>query len=402
MLKNILQEQKELTDLVRSIIDGVSRKGDTALIEYTKLFDSYELQKESICLSKSEIKYLLFQLKDEVFKTAVGKAAKNIGAFHNAEYKKLVRSWFRKGKEIKTGQFYNPVEKVGVYVPGGRFSYPSTVLMTVIPAKIAGVGKVVMATPPRNITPAVIYAAKIAGVDEIYRVGGAQAVGAMAFGTASVEQVDMIVGPGNKYVNEAKRQVFGTVGIDSLAGPSEVAIIADETANIEYIKADLLAQIEHDPEAVAYFFTTSMKLYEDIKEFSQSNKTESGSLQIHSTKVNAIAEAIDNVNKVAPEHLELMVKNPGRYLKDIRHAGAVFVGQNTPTALGDYFAGPSHVLPTAGAARFSGGLSTATFMKKTSYIEVTKRKQVSDSKLVEKLAETEGLNYHKLSIKVRD
>ncbi|MCL2335366.1 MAG: histidinol dehydrogenase, partial [Endomicrobia bacterium] len=278
---------------------------------------------------------------------------------------------------------------------GGRFPYPSTVIMTAVAAKAAGVKRIVMATPPKKMSGAVLFAAKLCGIKEVYRVGGIMAIAALACGTKTVKKVDMIAGPGNAYVNEAKRQLFGKVGIDSLAGPSEVAIIADKNAPAEYVAADLMAQVEHDPMAKAYLFCESREKIAKIKALLPKE-----ALKQVKTELCSLKKAIEKSNKIAPEHLELIIKDYAKLLKNVRNAGAVFAGYQTPTACGDYWAGPSHVLPTNGSARFSSGLSVMTFLKKTSYIEMDKKNKKGYEETAE-FADSEGMAYHKKSALIR-
>jgi histidinol dehydrogenase len=299
---------------------------------------------------------------------------------------------------VRVGQLVRPVDSVGLYIPGGRFPYPSTVLMTVIPARIAGVKRIVMASPPKNLTPEVLTAASVAGCHVVYRMGGAGAIAALAYGTKTIEKVDFIAGPGNQYVTEAKRQVFGQVGIDSLAGPSEVVVIADRTTPAEYVELDLQAQAEHDPEARALLLSTDRRLIQRVgKNLSQDIKK-----RITLRYVSSLSKAIEEANLIAPEHLELLFRGAERYLSQIRHAGAIFLGPATPAALGDYVAGPSHVLPTNRAARFSSGLSVATFLKRSSVIGFQARAQEKarwEAALV--MGQTEGMEYHADSLRCR-
>jgi histidinol dehydrogenase len=301
-----------------------------------------------------------------------------------------------KDKGVKRGQIISPVHTVGIYVPGGQYPYPSTVLMSAIPAKTAGVKQIIMVSPPKNITPAVLYAAKVAGVDRVFRIGGPAAIGALAYGTKSVPKADLIVGPGNAYVNEAKRQVYGLVGIDSLAGPSEVCIIADGNAPADYVAADIKAQLEHDERAIACVLSLSKQLTKKILSLLGQNVT--GCLEI---KTVTAAQAVELVNGSAPEHLELLVKDTAYFLKGIKNAGAIFAGYSTPTALGDYWAGPSHVLPTMGTARFSSGLSVATFLKRTSYMQYSPQAANLAVDYAATLASAEGMSWHEASLNIR-
>ena len=344
-----------LEQQVKTIIHTVQRSGDSALKAYTKRFDGITIS--SFKVPKAEILQAVRSL-EKGLRAALDQAARNIQNFHQQELSHLPCSWTFTQKGSVTGQMYAPIATVGIYVPGGRFSYPSTVLMTAIPARVAGVEKVIMATPPKQLTPAVLYAAYISGVDEIYRVGGPAAIAALAFGTESIPKTDFIVGPGNAYVNEAKRQLLGVVGIDALAGPSEVAIIADAKAPANYIIADLLAQAEHDPRAMTYLFSDSKTLLSAIGRMLPRELRTQVTL-----KACKIEQAINAVNKIAPEHLELMVENPATIIGKIKNAGAVFIGYATPTAVGDYWAGPNHVLPTGGSARCFSPLALSDIVK---------------------------------------
>ncbi len=385
----------KIENSVRKIIERVKRNGDVAVSFYTKKFDG-------VVIKPSEFKVSLEKIKDAKNKVdkklylALKKAAENIRIFHTFQMKHLKKSWSISRAGIESGEYVRPVESVAVYAPGARYSYPSSVLMTVIPASIAGVKKIIMLTPPKNISPSVLVAADISGVDEIYTVGGVQSVAAAAFGTKMIPKVDMIVGPGNKYITEAKRQLFGTVGIDMLAGPSEVVIIADGGAPPEFIAYDLLAQTEHDPSSRAFLFTDSKKIIDEVKNMIPGKYKK----QIKIRKV-AITEAIKISNTLAPEHLELLLKNPRKYFAYVKNAGAVFAGYHTPTAIGDYFAGPSHVLPTASTARFSSGISAHTFLKKTTFVFAGEKSIGIWPEQVEAIAAAEGLVYHSESAKIR-
>ena len=381
---------------VETIIYSVKINGDIALCSATKKFDKVNLSTSQIRLTSKEIKDCLAGLEPDI-RRSIDKVFENISYFHAKEFQNIKKTWKININGIVSGQRVTSIEKAGIYVPGGRYSYPSSVLMTAIPAKIAGVKYLAVATPPGNINPAVIYACQKCGVDEIFRVGGAQAIAAFAFGTKIVPKVDIIVGPGNAYVTEAKRQVFGYVGIDSIAGPSEVAIIADASAEAETVFADLMAQAEHDSNAKVYLFSTKKELVAKIcKMIPGSNKKQ---FFMH---VCGMYQAIALVNRIAPEHLELMVKNPELLLSKIHNAGAVFLGPYAPAVLGDYIAGPSHVLPTAGSARFSSGLSCATFMKRSSFINCSRNAFTAVSGHIKQLSLAEGLVYHNKSAWIRE
>ncbi len=387
----------KLPEYVSKILKLVELGGDKALLRYTLRFDGIKLAPGKIQVNALKDGILLNGFSPSL-KAAFDKSALNIKKFHLSELRNIDLSWRINQNGTITGQDIRPVESVGIYVPGGRYSYPSTVLMTAIPARAAGVKNIVIVTPPKNITPELIYAAKISGVNAIYRVGGPWAVAALAFGTQSVPKVDLIVGPGNKYVNEAKRQVFGNTGIDSLAGPSEIAVIADDTANESFIAQDILSQLEHDPDARAYFYTDSLRLFRGVNNalYGKADKK-----QIKAVKC-SIPKAVELVNALAPEHLEIAIKNARKTAAKIKNAGAVFIGNYSPVAAGDYWAGPSHTLPTGRAARFSSGVSVSTFLKRTSYIELSKRSFLRGAKFIKDIAAAEGLIQHRKSIEIRE
>ncbi len=391
---------------VKNILADVKTRGDEALFEYSEKFDRVKLT--SLRMSDEEKAAAIAKVPAEL-KATIDLAAENIRTFHE---KQKANSWISNENGRIMGQRVLPLRRVGLYVPGGTAAYPSSVLMNAIPAKVAGVESIVMVTPPKNegVNPAVIYAAEVAGVTDIVTVGGAQAVAAMAYGTESIEQVDKIVGPGNIFVATAKRLVFGTVDIDMFAGPSEILVIADENANPAYVAADFMSQAEHDPIAASILVTTSKKLVEDVKvEIEKQIKTLSRadiiekSLLAYGSAV--IVDSLDEAAKVsdliAPEHLELMVDEPFELLGKVRNAGSVFLGANSPEPLGDYFAGPNHVLPTNGTARFSSALSTDSFVKKSSYLYYSSDALNTYADDIIRFAEAEGLTAHANSIKVR-
>lgn len=394
--------------IVAEIIENVKNKGDNALFEYCEKFDKAKLA--SLEVSEEEINEAV-SIVEPRFLEVLEKAARNIRKFHE----KQVRNGFIINDEngIVTGQKVIPVDKAGLYVPGGTAAYPSTVLMDSIPAKIAGVGEVVIVTPPNKegkINPVILAAAKIAGVDRIFKVGGAQAVAALAYGTETIPKVDKIVGPGNAFVAEAKKQVFGSVSIDMIAGPSEILIVADGKSNPKYVAADLLSQAEHDVLASAVLVTESEELAIAVqkeleRQIPQLERAEIARKSIDDNGKIIVADsldiAIEIANEIAPEHLELCVDNPFDYLDGIRHAGSIFMGRNCPEALGDYLAGANHTLPTSGTAKFSSPLSVDDFVKKTQYTYYTydALKRVAED--VGFFAEKEGLTAHAKSATIR-
>lgn len=408
-LEQILNRQAVVDDsadrAVASIIDEVAKNGDKALYDYTEQFDKVKL--DLLEVTEDEVN-AAYERCDKKLVEVIIKSANNIEAFHRMQ----LREGFEISKEngVVLGQRITPIEKVGIYVPGGRASYPSTVLMNAIPAKIAGVTDIIMVSPPDksgNIPDNILTAAKIAGVTRIFKVGGAQAVAALAYGTESIPKVDKIVGPGNVYVAAAKRRVFGLVNIDMIAGPSEILIISDKSGNPIHIAADMLSQAEHDPMASAVLVTNCEDLAIEVskqieiqlealprKEICRQSIDGESKIIVTST----IDEAIDISNILAPEHLEIVMDNPLSVLPKIKNAGSIFLGKNCPEALGDYFAGPNHTLPTSGTARFSSPLSVDDFIKKSSYIFYTEDaiKEVAED--IAYFAESEGLSAHAQSV----
>ena len=393
--------------IVSQIIADVRKRKDTAVLEYCRRFDRVELQ--ALEVTKEEIAEAKTQVTPE-FLEILQKAAANIRAYHE----KQVTTGFQMEKDgIVLGQKVTPIENVGIYVPGGTAAYPSTVLMDSIPAKIAGCKQIVMVTPPGKdgkVNPAILAAADVAGIDRIFKVGGAQAVAALAYGTESIPQVDKIVGPGNAFVAEAKKQVFGRVAIDMIAGPSEILIVADAGSNPKHIAADMLSQAEHDKLASAVLVTDSAELAKAVQAELEIQIPVLPRAEIarHSIDVNGqiiVAEdlelAIDVANQLAPEHLELMVDDPFAYLDKIQNAGSVFMGRNCPEALGDYFAGPNHTLPTSGTARFSSALSVDDFVKKSQYTYYTKDALGKVAEDIAYFARQEGLEAHASSALIR-
>lgn len=399
--------QTDVSDTVREIIADVKKRGDKALYYYCEKFDKAELT--SLEVADSEIEEAL-SLVEPRFIEILEEAAENIRAFHKSQVR---NSFIINGDGFITGQKVTPVEKVGLYVPGGTAAYPSTVLMDSIPAKIAGCGEICIATPPSaggKVNPAILAAAKTAGVDRIFKVGGAQAIAALAYGTESIPKVDKIVGPGNAFVAEAKRQVFGMVSIDMIAGPSEILVIADGKSNPRFVAADMLSQVEHDKMASAVLVTDSMELADKVsleleRQLSLLPRAEIARASIENNGKIIVAgnlsDVIDVANEIAPEHLELCVDNPFDFLDKIKNAGSIFMGRYCPEALGDYFAGPNHTLPTSGTARFSSPLSVDDFVKKSQYTYYTAGalKKAADS--VAFFAEKEGLTAHAESVRVR-
>ncbi|MBQ8718045.1 MAG: histidinol dehydrogenase [Clostridia bacterium] len=395
-------------DIVTGIIANVRQNGDAALREYCEKFDKVRL--DTFRVTEDEIAYALTQVEPECL-NVLRQAAKNIRAFHQ----KQVRQGFvmTEVDGVVLGQKVTPIEKVGLYVPGGTAAYPSTVLMDSIPAMIAGCSRIVMVTPPGRdgrVNPVILAAAHIAGITEIYKVGGAQAVAALAYGTESLPKVDKIVGPGNAFVAEAKKQVFGMVSIDMIAGPSEILIVADKTANPRYVAADLLSQAEHDKMASAVLVTDDAALAEAVSLEIEAQLTILPRAEIARTSIENngkiivtadLNAAIDVANELAPEHLELSVADPFKWLSAVKHAGSVFMGHNCPESLGDYLAGPNHTLPTSGTARFSSPLSVDDFVKKTQFSYFTRDalRRVADD--VHLFATKEGLDAHARAATIR-
>ena len=397
----------DVESVVTDIIKHVRENGDSALFEYTERFDKAHLS--SLVVSEKEIDEAFDEVSPKLIEI-MKKAAENIRRFHE---KQVRNSFVITGDGTVMGQRVIPVDRAGLYVPGGTAAYPSTVLMDSIPAKIAGVGEVVIVTPPNadgKINPVILAAAKIAGVDRIFKIGGAQAIAALAYGTKTVPKVDKIVGPGNAFVAEAKKQVFGKVSIDMIAGPSEILIVADGKSNPRHVAADLLSQAEHDKLASAVLVTDSDALANNVqaeieKQLSTLQREEIARASVENNGKIIVADTLDKVidiaNEIAPEHLELCVDNPFDYLPKIRHAGSVFMGRNCPEALGDYFAGPNHTLPTSGTAKFSSPLSVDDFVKKMQYTYFTRDALDSVARDVEEFAMAEGLTAHARSAVIR-
>jgi histidinol dehydrogenase len=387
-------DAKQISTCVSDIIEDIKNNGDKAVFKYLKKLDNVDLSKNGYRVSQKVIDDAVKRIPKPL-KSVIKSSYLNILAYHKYERSQIKKRWNYVRNGLKIGQFYTPVGSAGIYVPGGRFPYPSTVITTAVPAMAAGVKRIVMVTPLKNMNDTVLFSAKLCGIEEIYCIGGVMAVGALAYGTKTLKKVDMIAGPGNVYVNEAKRQVFGRVGIDLLAGPTEVAIIADKDVPVDYVVADIMAQVEHDPLAKTYLLCESVEKMSEIKKLLPGK-----ALKQLKTKLCSLNEAVDIVNNIAPEHLELLVKNYQILLKNVRNAGAVFVGYQTPAASGDYWAGPSHVLPTNGSAKFSSGLSVMTFLKRSAHIEMSKNNKKA-YKTIADFAQAESMQYHKKSAEVR-
>ncbi|MBK8278468.1 MAG: histidinol dehydrogenase [Nitrospira sp.] len=393
---------------VRTILQAVERGGDKAVFRYTAQFDKVTLKPDTVRVTPEEIKNAYFHIrKDEG--DALRLAAERVTAFHERQRSK---TWMYQDGDATLGQVIGPVDAVGVYVPGGKAVYPSSVLMCAIPAKVAGVPRIVMVTPPQKegINPYLLVAADIAGVTEIYRVGGVQAVAALAYGTKIIEKVDKIVGPGNIYVATAKRLLYGTVGIDMVAGPSELLVVADDEAKPAHVAADLLCEAEHDEDAQVFLVTTSERLAKDVSKLIaaqlkglQREKIASKAIAQHAVAfvVPTMGEAIAVANQIAAEHLTLSVDNPFDYLEQIRHAGALFLGRYTPPSVADYIAGPNHVLPTGGTARFFSPLSVNDYVKISNIVHYTKQALAKVKDPLIRLAQIEGFDAHAKSAQSR-
>jgi histidinol dehydrogenase len=410
LLKRSPNHYGSYMDTVNAIIQRVRTEGDEALVAYTREFDGYEITPAQFLVTEEEFAAAYEQI-DEAFLATLRKAKENIRVYHEKQKR---YSWFdpTPGGSI-LGQKITPLERVGVYVPGGKAAYPSSVLMNIIPAKVAGVDEIIMVTPPGKsgkVNPGTLVAAREAGVDRVYKVGGAQAVAALAFGTETIPKVDKIVGPGNIFVALAKKAVFGYVSIDSIAGPSEILVLADETANPRYVAADLLSQAEHDEMASAILVTTSQALADQVsvlvhemaaglarREIIEKSLENYGYILVASTMEDAIAVT----NEIASEHMEIMTRDPFSLMPKIRKAGAIFIGEYSSEPLGDYLAGPNHVLPTNGTARFFSPLSVDDFIKKSSIISYTREELEAVWPDVVRFAENEGLTAHANSIQVR-
>ena len=399
----------DIGETVKNIITDVKINGDEALIKLTNKLDSNDLNLTEILVSNEEIELTSKDISDEL-KQAIQLSHDRVTAYHKKQLPEDLN--YKDELGIELGFIWNSVESAGVYVPGGTASYPSSVIMNTVPAKVAGVENVIMVTPANGgkINPLVLYAAKISGVDKIFKIGGAQAIAALAYGTKTIDPVNLIVGPGNAYVAEAKKMVYGDVGIDMVAGPSEILVIADKNQDARNIAADLISQAEHDVSAQSIFITDDITLAENVelevaeqlvslprKEIASKSWNDNGAIII----VENIDEAIKVSNRFAPEHLELMVVNARSHLKKIKNAGAVFLGSNTPEAIGDYIAGPSHVLPTSKSAKYSSGLSVFDFLKRTSIVECSQENLNQIGPAANEIAVNEGLDGHARSIDYR-
>ena len=410
LLKRDPNNYGEYMGKVQKIVDDVKDRGDAALFGYTKEFDKADINPDNIRVTEAESAEAMAQVDPELI-AVMKKSLKNIRAFHELQKRK---SWFESRPDgTILGQKITPLESVGVYVPGGKAAYPSSVLMNIIPAEVAGVERIVMVTPPGKdgkVNPVTLTAAHLAGATEVYKVGGAQAIAALAFGTESVPKVNKIVGPGNIYVALAKKSVYGHVSIDSIAGPSEIMVVADESANPHFVAADLLSQAEHDELASAILVTTSMELAEQVsaevdrflpqlsrREILEKSLANYGRILV----VDSMEEAVRTANEIAPEHLELLTKNPFEVMTKIRNAGAIFLGDYSSEPLGDYFAGPNHVLPTNGTAKFFSPLNVDDYIKKSSIIYYSKEALEAAHEDIIKFAESEYLTAHANSIRVR-
>lgn len=383
---------KEVAKKVNRILAEVRARGDLALRRYTREFDRVDLPLKKLKVTEGDINRAFEKIEFQ-FVPLLKQVMENVKAYYQKDLRKAFQVSGREG--VVLGKRYYPLRRVGIYIPGGTAPLVSTVYMTVIPAKLAGVKEIVIATPPNRdtgeIDPHILVVANLLGVNEIYRIGGAQAIGALAFGTRTIAKVEKIVGPGNPYVTEAKRQVYGFVDIDMVAGPSEVAVIADSEANPDYVTCDLLAQAEHFG-GIAYLITNSKKLAESIRK-----RVDKGTAIL----VKSLTEACQAANEIAPEHLEIMTRNPKRLLNHIRNAGAIFLGPYSPATIGDYLAGPSHVLPTGGTARYFSPLSASTFVKSSQVISYTREALEKTREPIRKLTEIEGMVLHRISLEVR-
>lgn len=406
-----LENRADIEESVREILQSVKERGDAAVSEFTQKFDGAIVNPQEIEVSSGEMEDALVSVDEELLKV-IKRAAENIRKFHARQKE---NSWFATGQDgVILGQKVTPLERAGVYVPAGSAPLPSTVLMNVIPAKVAGVSEIILCSPPEKngrIHPLILACAKIAGADRVFKAGGAQAIGAMAYGTKTIPKADKIVGPGNIYVATAKKLIFGICGIDMIAGPSEVLVIADESANPKYVAADLLSQAEHDSLASAILVTSSRKIADAVNKELQIQLEKLPRKDIALQSINSfgaiiitgtIDEALEIANNIAPEHLEVCVEEPFSLLPSIKNAGAIFLGNYSPEPLGDYFAGPNHTLPTSGTARFSSPLGVYDFVKRQSIISYSKKAFEKIASDVAAFADAEGLTAHANSIRIRE
>jgi len=407
--RRITEDPAPVEKVVQSILKNVKQKGDQALLAYTERFDQIRLLRSQLEIKKEEIKAARKKISTDFLET-LKQASQRIRRFHQLSKKRARIQWIEHGVRIE--QRVRPLERIGIYVPGGKASYPSTVLMGAIPAKVAGVEEIIMTSPPQKegIRPAVLVAADLAGVDRIFQVGGVQAIGALAYGTESIPKVDKIVGPGNRYVAIAKRLVYGTVDLDMVAGPSEIVIISDGKISPSFVAADLISQAEHDERALAILITPSeafaTRVNEEVEKqlsalkrerIARKSLAQRGALLI----VENLDQAMELANRIAPEHLELCVKHPMHLARSVKHAGAVFLGPYAPEAIGDYLAGPNHILPTAGTARYASALGVEDFQKKINLMEFSKKILSEFEKDVKRFTEWEGLEGHYRSVAIR-
>ncbi len=385
-----------VSKIVADVISTVRAKGDDALIAFMKKFDKVSLSARQIRVPEDQIQNAPKNIPSEM-KRALEACARRIQEFHYQEKKHAPESWTYVKDGVRLGQIYSPLSSVGVYVPGGRFSYPSTLLMTAIPARLAGVERIAVVTPPARLSDEILAAAQIAGVTEVYKVGGPAAIAALAIGTKTIAPVDLIVGPGNALVTEAKRQLFGEVGIDLLAGPSELVVLADDSANAEFVAADMAAQAEHDPDSRSVLISLSKTLAKKVKAAVPKEVVAQCEF-IHESDV---YRAAGIANKLAGEHVQVMVRRPQHFLDSLKNGGTFFLNNWSPAVMGDYWAGPSHVLPTGRSARFGSGLSVMTFLRRSSLVDVSTAAFKKGAPAALQMAETEGLKNHARAIKIR-
>jgi len=407
--RRIAEDPSRIEGEVRSILINVRKRGDKALLHYSQRFDNVQLTLSNFEVKKAEAKEAYKKIPGDFLET-LKKASRRIRRFHQLSKKRWTVKWIEEG--IRIEQAVRPLERIGIYVPGGKASYPSTVLMAAIPARVAGVKEIIITTPPQpmGISPAVLVAADLAGVDRIFQVGGVQAIGALAYGTESIPKVDKIVGPGNRYVAMAKRLVYGAVDLDMVAGPSEIVIISDGKTPPAFVAADLISQAEHDERALSILITPSESFAKKVeaevrkqlsslkrKKIAHKSLGQRGAILI----VKNLLHAIDLANRIAPEHLELSVENPRRLAKSVKHAGAVFLGPHTPEAIGDYLAGPNHILPTAGTARYASALGVEDFQKRINLMQFSEKALSRFEGDVKRFTHWEGLEGHYRSMEIR-